>query len=338
MRSRIAEYLRLMRLPGAATVAVPLLFGALSVNITAFNLLIPLFIIGILSGIYGFVFNDLIDAELDSLSSDLSKRALVKGEISKNAAKIIIIGCFCAVYALIFIFFFRNDTLFFSALVCLILADVIGIVHNTYGKNLIGTDFLLAIAHSLYLLFGALIVLQAGRPSTLTWIFFILVYCQLVFDNAILGGIKDADHDTLYNVKNIAVSSGVRVKSDQTMVITLPFQLFGLGLRLISCIIIFLPLTLNILNYELWQILLFIGSEILLILLCYRMLTVKTYDRAYLRRTILIQECIWYPTISLLLMPLIGSIPTIILILMPGLWYLFFSAAINGKILEPELI
>lgn len=178
MRSLIAEYLRLMRFPVAATTAIPLLFGALSVNVSSLSILFPLFIIGVLSGIYGFVFNDYIDAELDALNPDLSKRGLVKGTISKNAAKSIIIGCFCAVYILVFVFFYRNHILFFSGLACLIGADVLGVIHNTFGKHLIGTDFLLALAHSLYLLFGALIVIEEGKPGILTWIFFVLIFCS----------------------------------------------------------------------------------------------------------------------------------------------------------------
>lgn len=338
MRSLIAEYLRLMRLPGAVTVAIPLLLGALSVNVTSRAKLVPLFIIGVLSGIYGLLFNDYIDAELDALSQDLSKRALVKGTISKNAAKSIIIGCFCAVYILVFVFFYRNNVLFFSGLACLIGADVLGVIHNAFGKRLIGTDFLLACAHSLYLLFGALIVIQDEKPGLLTWVFFVLVFCQLVYDNAVLGGIKDADHDSFNKVKNIALSSGVRVHSDKTMVIPFRFQVFGIGVRFLSCVIIFLPFMLNIISYDSWQILVFFILVILLIFTTIRMVTLKLFDRAFIRRLILLQEFLWYPAISLLLMPIIGFFPTLLLILLPGLWYVVFSVAIGGKILEPGLI
>jgi 4-hydroxybenzoate polyprenyltransferase len=338
MRSLIAEYLRLMRLPGAATVAIPLLFGALSVNVSSLAILVPLFIIGVLSGIYGLLFNDYIDAELDTLSPDLSKRALVKGTISKNAAKSIIIGCFCVSYILVFVFFYRNHVLFFSGLACLIGADVLGGIHNVFGKRLIGSDFLLACAHSLYLLFGALIVIQDGKPGVLTWVFFVLVFCQLVYDNAVLGGIKDADHDILYKVKNIALSSGVRVHSDKTMVVPFRFQVFGVGVRFLSCVIVFIPFMLNILPYDAWQILVLFVLVILLVLTSIRMVTLKLFDRVYVRKLILLQEFLWYPAISLLLMPLIGFFPTLLLILLPGGWYVLFSVAIGGKILEPVLI
>ncbi len=338
MRSLIAKYLHLMRFPGAATTAMPLLFGALSVNVTSFSILAPLFIIGVLSGIYGFVFNDYIDAELDALSPDLSKRKLATGTISKNAAKSIIIGCFCAVYILVFVFFYRNHILFFSGLACLIGADILGAIHNIFGKHLIGTDFLLALAHSLFLLFGAFIVIKEGKPGVLTWIFFVLIFCQLVYDNAILGGIKDAGHDILYKVKNIALASGVRVHSDKTIIIPFCFQFFSVGVRFLSVVIIFVPFMLNILSYTIWLLLVLFILGILLVFTNIHLVTLKTFNRPYVRRLILLQEILWYPAISLLFIPLIGVFPTLLLIMLPGGWYIFFSIAIGGKIFEPILI
>lgn len=338
MRSLIVEYLCLMRLPVAATTALPLLFGALSVNVTSFNILAPLFIIGVLSGIYGFVFNDYIDAELDTLSQDLSKRTLVKGTISKKAAKGIIIGCFCAVYTLVFVFFYRNHVLFFSGLACLIGADVIGAIHNAFGKKLIGTDFLLGLAHALYLLFAALVVIQDGTPGALTWIFFVLIFCQLVYDNAVLGGVKDADHDVSHNVKSIAVVSGVRVNSDKKMIIPFSFQVFGVGVRFFTGVVVLMPLMLNILPYSAWLISVLFVLVVLLVLTGILTVTLKMFDKAYLRRLLLLQEILWYASISLLLIPLVGFLLVLVLLLVQMVWYFVFSLAIGGKIFEPMFI
>jgi len=195
MYDNIVDYMKLMRIPGAAGIALVPVFGAISVNNFSFSLLFPLFIIGILSNICGFVLNDYIDIDLDKLSKNPSRRLLVKGTISKRNALIIFIFCFILAYSMIFVFFYRNQITFFLGLFCAILAEVLALVYNLYGKQIIGSDFLLALAESLSFLFGAFMVLTNGNPGFLTWILFILVFNHVLYMNVVDGGLKDADHD-----------------------------------------------------------------------------------------------------------------------------------------------
>ena len=215
MKDLLGDYLRLMRIPGIAGLALTPVAGALSVNNTSLSALVPLFIIGVISKIYGFVMNDYFDIELDKLNKDLPQRVLVKGTVSKRNGLFIILFCFLIGYIAIFIFFYQHRPFFYMGLVCIILADVLTVIYNKYGKQIIGSDFFIALAECLFFLFGALMVLTDDPPGIITWIIFIILFNEQLYMNAIAGGLKDADHDHLMQVKNIALSSGVKVIKDK---------------------------------------------------------------------------------------------------------------------------
>lgn len=337
MMGHITDYLQLIRIQLAGGMALPLIFAAISVNNVSLQIIVPLCIIGIFSGIYGFVLNDYFDIEVDKLSLDLYKRALVKGTVSKKAALIIIIFCFVGAYTTIFIFFYRNHQLFYTGLTCLIVAEVLAFIYNRFGKRIIASDFLIAFAQSLYFLFGALIVLESGGPGFLTWILFILIFNQLLYMNAVAGGLKDADHDYLMHVKNIALSSGVKVTQDNKVFIPLGFKVFGIGLRIFTAILVFTPFILDGLNYELWQITLLILLVTLLLYLSVVMLNIKIFARNKLRKLIVWQLFIWYCIVPVLFITLIGPFYAGMLIIIPVGWYILFSLLMGEKLFEPQI-
>ncbi|MFH1014231.1 MAG: UbiA family prenyltransferase, partial [Thermoplasmatota archaeon] len=112
MKNVIIDYMRLLRLPAIVGLAITPVAGALSVTSTSLSILVPLFFIGVISKIYGFVMNDYFDVELDKLSPDLSQRGLVKGTITKKQALFIIVTCFFVGYIAIFAFFYNNSPFF----------------------------------------------------------------------------------------------------------------------------------------------------------------------------------------------------------------------------------
>ena len=82
MKDLIVDYIRLMRIPGIVGLAMTPVVGALCVNVFTPHILASLFLIGVISKIYGFVMNDYFDVEIDRLSKDTAQRALVKETIS----------------------------------------------------------------------------------------------------------------------------------------------------------------------------------------------------------------------------------------------------------------
>lgn len=335
MKGVIVEYMRLMRLPGIVGLAITPIAGALSANNTSLAALIPLFFIGVISKIYGFVMNDYFDVEVDRLSPDLAQRALVKGIITKKHALYIIISCFFIGYIAIFAFFYKNQPYFYMGLLCIIVADILGFIYNKYGKQLIGSDFLIALAESLFFLFGALVVLPNGSLGLLTWVLFIILFNEQLYMNAIVGGLKDADHDYRMNVKNIAIASGVKVGPDNTLFVPRNFKIFGLGERLCSSFLVFVPFLFLGITYDFWQIGLLVLIIVLLISESVFMLNRKKFNRKELRRLIGAQLITWHPFIPIILVSVVGLLYPALLVILPLIGYILFSFLMGQKFDEP---
>jgi len=331
MKGLINDYLRLIRAPGLTGLALTPVAGALCVNNTSFLPLTFLFIIGVISKIYGFVMNDYFDLELDKLSKDLSQRALVKGTISKRAALVIILLCFFLGYITIFVFFYRHHPFFYMGLLCIIVADILTITYNKFGKRIVGSDFLIALAESLFLLFGALMVLTDGALGVFFWIIFIILLNEQFYMNAIAGGLKDIDHDPLMHVKNIAIVSGVRLTIENKIVIPLRFKVLGLGERFVSAVLVFIPFVFLGIQYELWQIA-FLGLFVFLVLVAsFSMLNIKQFDRIRLRRLIGGQLLIWQPLIPFMLVSVVGWVSLFILGVVPAIGFFLFSIIMGQR-------
>ena len=333
MKSLIIDYMRLIRAPALAGLALTPVAGALCVNNTSFSALSFLFIIGVISKIYGFVMNDYFDLELDKLSKDLSQRALVKGTISKRNALYIILLCFFLGYFAIFVFFYRSHPFFYMGFLCIVIADILTIIYNKFGKRIIGSDFIIALAESLFLLFGALMVLTDEPPGIFFWIVFIILFNEQFYMNAIAGGLKDIGHDPIMHVKNIAIASGVKMtkEKDNEVFIPLRFKVLGLGERFFSAVLVFIPFLFFGINYEIWQICLLIMLVILVIIGSFKMLTIKQFDRIKIRRLIGGQLIIWHPLIPIMLISIVGLISPLILGVVPAVVFFLFSILMGQR-------
>jgi len=241
MSNIVFDYARLLRLPGLGGLSIATVFGAISVGVYDIKTLSILFLIGAFSAVYGFVLNDYADVEVDKLSKDLSNRPLVKGTISKKTALLICIICVIGAMSTIFLFFYKNQINFYLGVLCIIIIAILGSTYDLFGKRFIGSDFLVALSEALLVIFGALIVLQDGTLNIITWVIFILTFNQLLYMNAVVGGLKDADHDYLMGVKNIALASGIKVAKDNRLIVPMSFKTFGLGIRFFSAVILFIP-------------------------------------------------------------------------------------------------
>lgn len=332
MKTYVIDYMRLLRIPGLLGLAITPVLGALSVGTTCLPTLAALFFIGAISKIYGFVMNDYYDVKLDSLSPDLSQRALVKKTVTKKQALFIIFSCFGISYLAIFAFFYQNIPTFYIGLIGIIIADILSFIYNKYGKRFIGSDFLIALAESLFFLFGALVVLPNGYFSPLVWILFIILFNEQLYMNAIVGGLKDSDHDYLLNVQNIALVSGVKVGPERVLFVPLIFKIFALGERLTSSFLIFAAFLFLKNSYHFWQIALLIPLVILLIYLCLYMLNRPRFDRKELRKLIGLQLLIWHPCIPIILVSIVGILYPLLLIVVPITSYLFFSRLMGQKL------
>ena len=309
-------------------------FGAISqmdvgvvVNI---QILFILFIIGIIKSIYGFVLNDYIDIEIDRLSKESEKRPLVTGTISPKNALTICILCVIITFLFAFLFFYNDSSFFIYALVTIGFAAVIGTIYNVYGKKFVGSDLFAASADALFVLVGAFLVTKNNMISIFTWIVFLLYFAQIFFMNAVVGGIKDSDHDYKFGVRNIAYRIGVRMSKKNQLNIPFGFKFFAFSIRFFSSVLIFIPMVFFDKLYPIYQIIILLLLVFVTLLYTIKLLNTKIFDDSAMK-LLSVQGILRYMFVPLMLLSVIGIVYSFLLILVPILWYIFFIALMNRK-------
>lgn len=342
MKRLLFEYANLIRLPGLGGLSLAPVFGAISlVNVGVvvdLKIIGLLLLLGIFKSIFGFVQNDYADIELDKLSEETRIRPLVTGVISKRAATIICIICFIGTFVIVFGFFYKNHITFYISVLLLLIATITGSIYNYYGKKFSTSPFIAALADALYVLVGAYLISPSVNLSVLTWVIFILVYNQFLFMTIVVGGIKDADHDYLLNVKNLALKSGVKVTKDKKVTIPLSFKIFGFGVRLISALIVFVPFAFYNTAYQFWEMLL-LGILVLSVLvLTVRIINIKSLENMEeVTKIAGLQGVLRYAFVPVMLIPVIGLLYAFSLIIFPLFWYVVFTP-FSGKKLFKNLM
>ncbi|MDH7517435.1 MAG: UbiA family prenyltransferase [Candidatus Thermoplasmatota archaeon] len=333
--NKIVAYAKLLRIPGLGALAIPPVIGALTVGVSDFFTLAILFGIGACSAMYGFILNDYADVELDSLVDDLYGKPLVSGDISKKTA--VAICVFLSLIAFLLLFYlFRGKVLddykFFS-LLCIVLAGILGSIYDLYGKKIAGSDFFVAISMAFLFLAGALAV---GVPNVITWIIFILTFNQTLHMNVVEGGIKDADHDYKMGVKNIALYSGVRVENNA---ITIPFsfKMFGMGIRLFSACLLFIPFFIFGYNYYVWQLIILALATFGVLFFSIKLLSIKIFLRNKIQKYIGIQSFLRYSLVPIMLMSIINPLICVFLIIFPILWYIILTPLVGERLFRPRM-
>lgn len=339
MSNIISDYVRLLRLPGLGGLATPAIFGAISAGVTDLPILLIVLLVGIFSVIYGFVLNDYADVEIDKLTSELHERPLVKGTISQKTAVFICFLCVVGAFLTITLLYYGSKITYFKllAVVCIAIAGILGSIYNLYGKRIVGSDFLVSISNGLIVLFGALAVTQDSTINIITWVIVLLTFNQLLYMNAIEGGLKDADHDYKINVKNIALATGVKVEKNNDLVVPNKFKVFGLGIRFFSAFLVFVPFTLYSYPYEIWQIAILVLLIILVFYTSVKMLNMKKFDRSRLRKLISAQAYLRYSMVPIMLISIIGPLGGFILIFYPILWYIVVNPLSREKLFKPRM-
>jgi len=333
--SKIAAYAKLLRLPGIGALGIIPVIAALVMNVSDIYSLCILFIIGAFSSVFGFLINDYVDIELDGFVDELKKKPLVSGEVSKKNALLIAFYLSFSTFLFIALLWYNQSiNLYkFSALICIILAGILGTLYDVYGKQIVGSDFFVAISVAFIFLFGAL---SYGQPTIIIWIIFILTFENILYMNVVQNGIKDADHDYKLGVKNIALSLGVTVQENN---ITIPrsFQTFGFSLRLFAAVLFFVPFVIFGYNYYLWQMILLAVLIVIFLYLDIKLLTLKTFNRSQIRKLIGIQSFLRYSLVPVMLFSIIGILPSVLLILIPIVWYIVFTPFLGEKLFKPRM-
>jgi len=333
---KVATYLTFLRIPGLGGLAIPPVIAALTVGVTDLFSLILLFLVGSFSIIFGFILNDYVDVEVDRLSKDLQTRPLVSGAIPSQNVVWICFTCVILTFVCLgFLFYGKVMTDYrIAAVLVIALAYLLGSIYDYHGKKIVASDIIIALAIALVFLTGALAV---SMPLTIfTWIVFILTFNNLLHMNAVEGGIKDADHDYKKEVKNLAYRMGVRVRGN-VLQIPLSFKIFSMSIRVFSVLLLFVPFFIFHQPFYLWQLIILGLACCGVLIFSLRLLFLTTFDRKKIRKFISIQSFLRYSLVPLMLLSIIGFTISIILIVLPIVWYLIFTPFTGDKFLQPRM-
>lgn len=312
--------------------AVAPVLGALSMwDVGSLELwkLCVLFLIGSMSHIYGFVINDVIDIRLDKLSKDLSARPLVRGSITRRAAVIFAVSCMIFSFLLSFVFF--SDLFRYLVLAgILLVAYFLATVYNITSKKYPGMDLVLASAIFFLILFGAWTI---GAPTKLAYIVALIGGIQVLFMNMINGAIKDIDHDKEGSANNVAIRLGARVHAG-LIVLPVSFKTTGYIIEAARIVLIFLPFVILGLSPSLWQIALLVVLSLATFYSIYKLFSIKTFDRAKIRKCIGIIVIFMYATAPIMLSSL--NIYIILAALIQPLWFFASNLVLHKTMFEPK--
>lgn len=331
LKDRMLTYLRLSRVHAAASESLLVLIAALLMGQKDTNLLIILFVIGILYHVYLFVLNEYADIEVDKLSKDLTKKPLVSGDISPRSALGVVISAAIATFLLTIIFFQSV-----SAVLFLTLALIFGALYDFYGKKIIGySDLLVAASLAFIFLYGAGTV--SNQLTNIVYIIAGTIFVAIVFANAIEGGLKDVDHDYLGGARTLATIMGVTVK-ERALQITKRFRFFGYSLIGI-CFVLLLFLgyqdEVNLFGADYVKLTIIAVMIVVMLATSYKLLNLKIFDRTKIKRLYAILNSAGGVTLLIILVPLIGIEVTLILLVVPISWYVAFNIVLYGKPLQP---
>ena len=343
----LREYIKLTRPFNLALTGIAPMLGALSMNENNLFSLFVLFIIGCLSHIYGFVFNDYLDVEIDKTSKELSQRPLVSRAIKRKNAFFFAVGSMILSWVLA-LYFFSSLHNFLMLISVLIFADILATIYNFVSKKTPGMDFFVASAVFFLIIFGALTV--SLNLTKFVLVVALIGFIQVLFMNMINGGLKDVDHDCVAGGKTVAVALGVKVENASEFAIansshfqqvgknrmTIPnsFKSVAYTITFVHLSLIFTPFLFLNTGYSMWQIIILILLSIITLYFVIKMLTEKKFIRKNMRKNIGLHVIFMYalaPVMMMSLNPLIG-----VLAFVPPLGFLLSNLILHGGMLKPE--
>jgi 4-hydroxybenzoate polyprenyltransferase len=299
--------------------------------------LILLFLVGCLFHIYGFVLNEWSDIEVDRASSDLQEKPLVSGMVSLGEAKWTAIGAGLATFPILALVTLDPPTH-----MILLGALAMAAAYDLWGKRF-PLDVLLAGSLTLLLLTGAM-ALGGFDPNYAPHVTLLLCvgglqFLQNLYQNAIEGGLKDADHDAAAGARTFAAVLGVRVRDDGELVGGAVFTWSALLIKAAQIsLLLYTAVEVTDLSSQgqssvLWTLLLLTIAG--MIVTTGLMLPPVRFERGRLKRLFSVHELFTFAAIITVVTPLIGEWGALGLFLLPMVWFMAVNRLLFGGSLEP---
>ncbi|MFO8077536.1 MAG: UbiA prenyltransferase family protein [Thermoplasmatota archaeon] len=333
----IREYLKLARSFNAVLTGISPVMGAIAMGQYDIGMLLILFLIGFFGHSFGFVFNDIIDYNIDKTSKEISDRPLISGTISLRNAWIFAFLCMFLAFFIAFLIAYQTS-IYYPLLILAISASFIAI-YDLISKKLPFMDILVAIGIFFFILYGASTqVNNLSELTFLTWIVCILGSIQVLFMQIVAGGLKDIENDYHSGAKTAAVRLGARVV-DKKLHVPFAFQLLAFGIQLVDILLVFSPFIIvndfssnQYIRFFQWMLLIIISG--LMLLLSYRLMNMDVFDRKKARTLIGSHYMINFALVPIMLMavnPWAG-----ILVFFPALGFVLSNIILHGTLLQPK--
>ena len=302
--------------------------------------LVLLFVTGALLHVYGFVLNEWADVEVDRASKDLADKPLVSGRVSPREALAVAIGC--AALSYIPMALVTLEPLVFVVLTASI---IVAAAYDLNGKRA-PLDVLLAGSVTLLLLAGAMASGEFDPGSRRHWLLFGclggLQFLQNLFQNAIEGGMKDADHDAHAGARTFAVVTGVKIVRGN-LVLARTFVGAAAAMKLTHALLMAVTVLVVLSSPELpdlpfgyWGYILFVALLLAVMLAtAYRFMHGGPFDRSLLKTRFSVHEVVTFYGTIFAFMPVMGYLPSLLLMAVPLLWFVTSNILLFRTALEP---
>ena len=324
---KLKIYLRLGRVHSSVLTALAPVVAAAATNFSlSIYHYLELYLIGFLSHIIFFVYNEICDIKIDKTSEKLKGKPLVDGSINLRSAKSIVISSIVLIF-LLTIAFFKEKSIILVPIV--ILAFVFGVLYDHFGKRFFHADYLVASGYFFLTVYGGFSVTQ--NPSLLVYLIGSIAFMQMLFQN-IVAGLKDVDHDYLAGGISTPIRLGVKIKKER-LLLTKKFLIYIIILKIIYLYLLVSPFVYNMVPYESWQLLVSIILIVLTIFFMIRFLSNKQFDRAKIMRAIGFHEMFTFMVIPFILFGYIGIIGLLILVFLPVVWLGVFLILLYGRLM-----
>jgi len=283
-----------------------------------FTYFVSLLAIAILYNIHMFILNDYADVEIDRLGKYLSEKPLVKGTVSKKGAlafagiallTAFLLACLITKGGLIQLTIFS-------------LSVILSGVYNFLGKRFAGGDLILASATSTLSLFSALSVsptITLANLHPLIYVICLLNFIQVLYNDSVHGGVKDADHDHLSGAITLAGFLGVKVE-DHNLKMPTRFVAYGLTVKIVYLALLiyaFITFNLNTLYMDIPIFLLMVPFIFGMLLATARYLSLDTWDREKLWNLFRINEYCTFSLIPIMSLSIINLWGVLLLMSIP---------------------
>jgi hypothetical protein len=162
-----------------------------------------------------------------------------------------------------------------------------------------------------------------------------LAFLQTINLNLIAGGIKDADHDQLFQSKHIAAQLGVKVE-DSSLVIPSTFSYIAYFFSSLYAIVAIGSVLLGVIDIHILLLLLLVGINCAFFAITHKLLHVDQFDRQHIRFLIILHYSLNWMNVPILLT---SEAPlAIFLILYPLIGLIVTNIIIHKTILRPQVL